>query len=155
LELLRDKQPRDVKLEAVARSSARSSLEHAGHVDMKLRDPWTMKPPSQQVILAAYAQGLLKSAFSSKRAPRSSRVLVLSSSQFLTNPFAYLGNPAGSASQGDAQLLMFAQPYTKYLTAMIISFKNSLDWMSAEDDLIAVSAKLIGPARHRRQHRAD
>ena len=51
---------------------------------------------------------------------------------------AYLG--------GDPQLLMFAQPYTKYLTSTIISLKNTLDWMSGDSDLIAASAKLIGDA---------
>jgi len=40
--------------------------------------------------------------------------------------------------------LMFAQPYTKYLTSTILSFKNTLDWMAGDSDLVAASAKLIG-----------
>ncbi|HKO94886.1 MAG TPA: hypothetical protein VJU61_27220, partial [Polyangiaceae bacterium] len=45
---------------------------------------------------------------------------------------------------GDPKLLMFAQPYTKYLTATIISLKNTLDWISGDTDLLAASAKIIG-----------
>jgi hypothetical protein len=47
---------------------------------------------------------------------------------------------------GDPQLLMFAQPYTKYLTSTILSFKNTLDWMSGDSDLIAASAKFLSEA---------
>ncbi|HEY2736629.1 MAG TPA: hypothetical protein VGI70_21665, partial [Polyangiales bacterium] len=80
------------------------------------------------------------------------RVLVISSSEFLTNPFAYAGNGPELGGQfqmfgavgGDQQLLMIAQPYTKYLTATILSLKNTLDWMAGDSDLIAASAKLIG-----------
>jgi hypothetical protein len=130
---------------------------------MKLREQWRPKPPQQQRVLAAYADGKLKSAFAGSpmegvkatdRAPQSSRVLVVSSSLFLTNPFAYAGNGPELGGQfamfgavgGDPQLLMFAQPYSKYLTPMIISLKNTLDWMSGDSDLIAASAKLIGDA---------
>ncbi len=87
-----------------------------------------------------------------RRAPAESRVLVVSSSEFLTNPFAYAGNGPDLGGQfqmfgavgGDPQLLMFAQPYTKYLTSTILSFKNTLDWMAGDSDLVAASAKLIG-----------
>ena len=40
---------------------------------------------------------------------------------------------------------MISQPYAQqYLTESILSFKNTLDWMSGDSDLIAVSAKLLG-----------
>jgi ABC-type uncharacterized transport system involved in gliding motility auxiliary subunit len=163
LELKRDKQPADVKLVVVARSTPQSSVEKSDTVDMKLREQWRPKPPQQQRILSAYADGKLKSAFAgspmegikpAERAPQPSRVLVISSSLFLTNPFAYAGNGPELGGQfqmfgavgGDPQLLMFAQPYAKYLTPMIISLKNTLDWMSGDSDLIAASAKLIGDA---------
>ena len=79
-------------------------------------------------------------------------MLVISSSEFLTNPFAYAGNGPELGGQfqmfgavgGDPQLLMFAQPYTKYLTSTILSLKNTLDWMAGDSDLVAASAKLIG-----------
>jgi ABC-type uncharacterized transport system involved in gliding motility auxiliary subunit len=163
LEIKRDKQPNDVKIEVVARSTPATSVDKSETVDMKLREQWRPKPPQQQRVLAAYADGKLKSAFAGSpmegvkatdRAPQSSRVLVVSSSLFLTNPFAYAGNGPELGGQfamfgavgGDPQLLMFAQPYSKYLTPMIISLKNTLDWMSGDSDLIAASAKLIGDA---------
>jgi hypothetical protein len=163
LELKRDKQPADVKLAAVARSTPATSVDKSDTIDMKLRLQWRPKPPQDQRILAAYADGKLKSAFAGsplegisppERAPQASRVLVVSSSLFLTNPFAYAGNGPDLGGQfamfgavgGDKDLLMYAQPYTKYLTSTIISLKNTLDWMSGDADLVAASAKLLGEA---------
>jgi ABC-type uncharacterized transport system involved in gliding motility auxiliary subunit len=163
LELKRDKQPADVKLEAVARSTPASNVETSDTIDMKLREQWRPKAKQDQRILAAYADGKLKSAFAgspseeikpAERAPQASRVLVVSSSLFLTNPFAYAGNGPDLGGQfamfgavgGDPKLLAFAQPYTKYLTSTILSLKNTLDWMSGDSDLVAASAKLMGEA---------
>ena len=152
------KQPKDVKIQAVARTTAQTS------VDMKLREEWRPKPPQEQRVIAATAMGKLKSAFAGspseeikpalERAPKDSRVLVVSSSLFLTNPFAYAGNGPELGGQfqmfgavgGDPQLLMFAQPYAKHLTNMILSLKNTLDWMAGDSTLLASSAKLLGDA---------
>jgi len=161
LTLDKAKQPSDVKVMAVARTTPATSVVTSDTVDMKLREHWEPKPPQEQRIIAASAVGKLKSAFSgnpsdtikpAERAPSESRVLVVSSSEFLTNPFAYAGNGPELGGQfqmfgavgGDPQLLMFAQPYTKYLTATILSLKNTLDWMAGDSDLVAASAKLIG-----------
>jgi ABC-type uncharacterized transport system involved in gliding motility auxiliary subunit len=163
LVLKREKQPADVKLEAVARSTPASNVDTSETIDMKLREQWKPKAKQEQRVLAAYADGKLKSAFvgnpndeikPAERAPQASRVLVVSSSLFLTNPFAYAGNGPDLGGQfamfgavgGDPKLLMFAQPYTKYLTSTILSLKNTLDWMSGDSDLIAASAKLLGEA---------
>jgi hypothetical protein len=125
-------------------------------------------PLPRQYNLAAYARGKLRSAFAGKpvenasmpeRALGSSRVLVVSSSLFLTNPFAYAGNAAIPGSSGDPQLLMLAQPYAKYLTPMIVSVKNTLDWMTSDDDLSAARSKVtarprgkVRPKRRRQQN---
>jgi ABC-type uncharacterized transport system involved in gliding motility auxiliary subunit len=153
LTLDKSKQPADVKVSAVARTTPATSVATSDTVDMKLRENWEPKPPQEQRIIAALSVGKLKSAFGGpERAPSESRVLVISSSEFLTNPFAYAGNGPDLGGQfqmfgavgGDPQLLMFAQPYTKYLTSTILSFKNTLDWMAGDSDLVAASAKLIG-----------
>jgi ABC-type uncharacterized transport system involved in gliding motility auxiliary subunit len=162
LTLLKDKQPADVKVYAVARTTPATSVDKSDTIDMKLREQWRPKPPQEQRVIAAVAEGKLKSAFAgspseevkpaSERAPQPSRVLVVSSSQFLTNPFAYAGNGPELGGQfqmfgavgGDPNLLQIAQFYTKHLTGTILSFKNTLDWMSGDTDLIASSAKLIG-----------
>jgi len=161
LKLLREKQPADVKLSAVARSSPQSSVDKSDTVNLSLRMDWSPKPPQESRIIAAVAQGKLKSAFAGspgggitvpERAPADSRVLVVSSSLFLSNPFAYAGNGPDLGGQfamfgnvgGDENLLRIAQPYVEYLTNTIISFKNTLDWLSGDSDLVAVSAKLIG-----------
>ena len=163
LKLLRDRQPADVKLAVVARSTPQSSIDKSETVDMRLRTDWSPKPPQESRAIAAYAQGKLQSAFSGAkdasipvpaRSPTESRVLVVSSSLFLSNPFAYAGNGPDLGGQfamfgnvgGDENLLRIAAPYVEYLTNTIISFKNTLDWLSGDSDLVAASAKLIGDA---------
>jgi hypothetical protein len=160
LKLTPDKQPKDVKVFAVAKTTAETTVDKSDTVDMKLREQWRPKPPQEQRVIAAVAQGKLKSAFAGSpddsikpadRAPSDSRVLVISSSLFLSNPFAYAGNGPELGGQfqmfgnvgGDETLLAIAQPYTKHLTSTILSFKNTLDWMAGDADLIAASAKLI------------
>jgi ABC-type uncharacterized transport system involved in gliding motility auxiliary subunit len=160
LKVLPDKQPKDVKVYAVAKTTPETTVEKSDTVDMKLRAEWRPKPPQEQRVIAAVAQGKLKSAFAgspddaikpAERAPADSRVLVVSSSLFLSNPFAYAGNGPELGGQfqmfgnvgGDETLLAIAQPYTKHLTSTILSFKNTLDWMAGDSDLIAASAKLM------------
>ena len=161
LDLKRDKQPADVKLQAVARSTPDTKADKSETVDMKLRNDYAIKGKPEQRILAAYADGKLKSAFAGappmdgvtakERADQPSRVLVVSSSLFLTNPFAYAGNGPELGGQfamfgavgGDPTLLALAQPYTKYLTNTILAFKNTLDWMAGDADLVGSSAKLL------------
>src|SRR5207244_7044130 len=84
-----------------------------------------------------------------------SRLLVVSSAGFLTNPFARSGAGTELGGQfqmmgpvgGDEELQMISQPYAqKYLTGTILTFKNTLDWMSGDSDLIAASAKILGEA---------
>jgi gliding motility-associatede transport system auxiliary component len=164
LELLKDKQPKDVKLFAVARTTPAAGIDTSSTVDMKLRASWPPKPPFAQRIIAAVAKGKLKSAFSGPGksgitanavAPKPSRVLVVSSSLFITNPFAYAGNGPNLGGQfammgaigGDPQLQMLARPYAeRYLTNTILSVKDTLDWMSGDTDLLAASAKIVGNA---------
>jgi ABC-type uncharacterized transport system involved in gliding motility auxiliary subunit len=162
IQLLRDKQPSDVELKAVARTTPVASVETGESVDLKLNQEWKVKEPTEQRIIAAIAQGKLKSAFAGKpsdeikskeRAPHQSRVLVVASGQFLTNPFAYAGNGPELGGQfqmfggvgGDQQLQMLAGPYAQnFLTGTILAMKNTLDWMSGDADLIAASAKILG-----------
>ncbi|HVW27343.1 MAG TPA: Gldg family protein [Polyangiaceae bacterium] len=161
LEILRDKQPSDVKISVVARTTPAASALTDGTVDMKMRMNWPPKPPYDQRAIAAVAEGKLKSAFAGspddaikvpERAPAPSRVLVVSSSEFLTNPFAYSGNGPDLGQQfamfggagGDRELLMIAGQYAnRYLTNTILSVKNTLDWISGDADLLAASAKLL------------
>src|SRR5262249_13964143 len=81
-----------------------------------------------------------------------SRLLIISASQFLANPFARAGNAPPMPPQmmmmggmgGDEDLQMLSMPYAqKYLTSTILAFKNVLDWMGGDSDLIAASAKLL------------
>jgi hypothetical protein len=45
---------------------------------------------------------------------------------------------------GDEEMLMFAGSYAQqYITGSILVFKNTLDWLTNDTDLLAVSAKLL------------
>jgi ABC-type uncharacterized transport system involved in gliding motility auxiliary subunit len=105
--------------------------------------------------------GTIKSAFGGKEgdgistsaeSKGPSRILVIASSQFLANPFARAGNAPPMPPQmqmmgpmgGDEDLMAISQPYAgQFLTGTILTFKNTLDWMGSDSDLIAVSAKLL------------
>ncbi len=163
IDLLRDRQPNDVTLKAVARTSEAAAIDTSDSISMKLKKNWTPKPPYDQRIIAAVAEGKLKSAFAGKpdqdikvaeRAPQPSRVFVVGSSEFLTNPFAFSGNGPEMQGQfqmfgsvgGDRDLQMIAEPYAQqFLTTTILSVKNTLDWMSNDQDLVAASAKILMP----------
>ena len=91
----------------------------------------------------------------SRRRPRSAkpaRVFVVASPQFLVNPLARSGNGPDMGQYGammpnvggDEQLLMLAGPYAQqFVTGTILVFKNTLDWLTGDTDLLAVSAKIL------------
>ena len=154
-----DKQP-NAKLKVVARTTFAAWAETGDPVDEKISPSWRPKPPLQQRPIAISVEGKLKAALGTgdgvevpAESKEPSRVLVVSSSEFLANPFARAGAGVDLGGQfgmmgpvgGDEQLQMISQPYAqKYLTGTILAFKNTLDWMSGDSDLIAASAKILG-----------
>jgi hypothetical protein len=155
-----EKQP-EAKVKVVARSTERSTVDADETIDMKISTDWKPKGEYAQQPIAVAVEGVLHSAFpgddagveAPDKSPTPSRVLVVSSSQFLTNPFARAGNPPPMPPQmammgpmgGDQDLQMLAGPYAqRFLTATILALKNTLDWMGGDSDLIAASAKLLG-----------
>src|SRR6266511_5391901 len=69
LTLKREKQPADVKLEIVARTTPQTSIDKSETVNMSLRPDWSPKPPQASRAIAAYASGKLKSAFAGSPDP--------------------------------------------------------------------------------------
>ncbi|MEJ7733705.1 MAG: Gldg family protein [Polyangiaceae bacterium] len=156
-----EKQP-GAELKVIARSTPRTTVETSDTVEMKISSEWKPKGNYEQRVMAVALEGKIKSAFggiegmgvsTSPESKERSRVLVISASQFLANPFARAGNPPPMPPQmammggmgGDEDLQAISQPYAqKYLTGTILALKNTLDWMSGDTDLIAASAKIIG-----------
>jgi ABC-type uncharacterized transport system involved in gliding motility auxiliary subunit len=158
-----EKQPQ-ASLKVIARSTPRTTVDAGPAIDMKISSEWRPKGEYGQRAMAVTLEGKIKSAYAGQEglgvsAPGEAksdkaRLLVISSSQFLANPFARAGNPPpmppqmammGGGAGGDQDLQMLSQPYAqKYLTATILAFKNTLDWMGGDLDLIAASAKLLG-----------
>jgi ABC-type uncharacterized transport system involved in gliding motility auxiliary subunit len=153
-----DKQP-GVTLKVLVRTTPKSTAVTSDTVDMRISRE--LKPQGEfgQHAIAVSLEGKIKSAFVGREdsaipAPAESkdksRVLVVAASQFLDNPYARSGNappmpPQTMMSQmtGDEELQMISQPYAQqYLTSTILAFKNTLDWITSDEDLIACSALL-------------
>src|SRR5262245_32764476 len=123
----------------VARTTSRSTTDASPSIDMRVTTPYHATGPYASQAIAVAVVGQIHSAFESRKAP--GRVLVVSASQFLANPFARAGNPPPadpqkSAAQGDENLMLLAQSYAQtYITHTILAFKNTLDWAEANDDL--------------------
>jgi hypothetical protein len=156
-----DKQP-GATLKVIARTSPKSTAVTTDTVEMKPTREFKPAGEFGQHAIAISLEGKIKSAFAGKEdaaiatsgaSKDKSRLLVIASSEFLANPWARAGNAPPMPPQmmmmgqmgGDEELLMISQPYAQqYLTETILAFKNTLDWMSGDSDLIAASAKLIG-----------
>ena len=158
--LKKDKQP-DATLKILARTTPRSIVETGDTADLKPFKAWKPKGQWQQYGIAASAEGTLNSAFPSgdkmgveapAKSAKPARVFVVASSQFLANPFARAGNAPDMGQMammmpgvgGDEQLLQMAGPYAQQaLTSTILAFKNTLDYLTGDTDLLAVSAKIL------------
>lgn len=157
IELIPSAQPEDVDLRAVARTTEGAIALEGPTADLGLKRDWnSIRGEDRQYAVAATAEGRLRSAFASegddKRAPEVSRVLVIASGQFITNPFAIAGNGPDLGPQfakfgaigGDPDLLMVADAYTQLLEGMVVTLVNTLDWMSGDPELLAATAKFFG-----------
>jgi ABC-type uncharacterized transport system involved in gliding motility auxiliary subunit len=163
LTLKGDKQP-GATLKVLMRTSPVATHLTGETVDLKPFQKWAGKlkgQQQQQFAIAAEVDGTLKSAFQEgdkqgvdapPQSARPARVFVLASSEFLANPFARAGNGPDMGQYGmmmpnlggDEQLLMIAGPYAQqFITGSILVFKNTLDWLSGDLDVLAVSAKIM------------
>ena len=152
----------EATLKILARTTPRSIAETSDAVDLKPFKAWKPKGTWQQFGIAASADGTLATAFPTgdkmgieapAKSAKPSRVLVIASSQFLANPFARAGNGPDMGGQmammmpgggGDEQLQQLAGPYAQQaLTSTILAFKNTLDYLTGDTDLLAVSAKIL------------
>ena len=167
LVLHREKQPGVTdpnKFKVLARTTPKTLRETGDTVDMKPMRQWRPKGEFSQFNLAATIEGKLTSAFPTGdkmgvEAPppmtgnATARVLVISSAQFFANPFARAGNAPDMGQMGmqmppgmggDEQLQQLAMPYAQQiLTNTILVFKNMLDWVTGDVDLLAASAKIL------------
>ncbi len=164
LTLKADKQP-SAKMHVVMRSSPSAVHLTGESADLRPFQKWASKfkgLKQEQFAIGADVEGTLKSAFpegdkegveAPAQSTKPARVFVIASSEFLANPLARAGNAPENMGQmgmmmpnlgGDEQLLMLAGPYAQqFITGSILVFKNTLDWLSGDTDLLAVSAKLL------------
>jgi hypothetical protein len=147
-----ERQP-NAALSAVARTSNRavSSSEQGQRLGPGFALPGN---PAGERVLAASLSGKVKSAFGDRSA--NARVLVISSSQFPTNPFARAVNsdePKFEMVDTDPTVKHLAQAYAqRHLTDTILVVKSALDWATADERIIACSALLVkAPAAQTKQ----
>ena len=162
VEIHKEKQPDVKEFRIIARSTPRSVHLTTDTADLQPFQKWpAIRGEWKQYGIAATGEGTFKTAFPEgdkmgiekpAASVKPSRVLVIASSQFLTNPFARAGNGQDMGGQmgmmgpmgGDEKLLQFASPYAQAaLTPTILGFKNMLDWITGDTDLLAVSAKIL------------
>jgi ABC-type uncharacterized transport system involved in gliding motility auxiliary subunit len=152
-------------MRAVLRSSPLAVHLTNDTLDLRPFQKWAPKLKGlkqEQFTVGADVEGTLKSAFAGtpggdlgiavpEESVKPARVFVVASPQFLANPFARSGAGPDMGQYGammpnaggDEQLLMAAGPYAQqFITGTILVFKNTLDWISGDTDLLAVSAKL-------------
>lgn len=149
LRLIAGQQPADVKLRGVARTSDDTVSTRATPVSLRPAASYP-RGDMRSHLVAAIVHGRLRSAFPVKLASGElvpvalapSRLLVISSSAYLANPFVY----ADSATTPDPMLRRLAQPYLSNLTATILTVKNTLDWMLGSEDFAELSATIVPPA---------
>jgi hypothetical protein len=152
LTLRADRQPK-ARMRVVMRSSASAFRLSGETVDLHPFRRWKHQgdPAGAPFVIAAEVGGTLVTAFPEAdargvRAPAQSakraRVFVLSSSQFLANPLARAGTApdASPAGADEEQLLTLAGPYAQAnVTGTILVFKNMLDWLTGDGDLLTCS----------------
>ncbi len=158
-----EKQPK-ATVHVVMRSTPFAVHLTGDSADLRPFQKWASKLKGlqqQQFAIAADVEGPFKTAFpdgdkmgieTPADSSKPARVFVLSSSQFLANPLSRAGSGPDMGQYGgmmpnlggDEQLLMLAGPYAQqYVTDSILVFKNTLDWLTGDTDLLAVSAKIM------------
>lgn len=142
-------QPTGTAIRGIARTTSNTSATSASPMNLRPADRYP-RDNLGTYLIAATVQGRLRSAFPVESkgvlgpvAPTPSRLLVVASSTYLTNPFVY----ADSESKPSPLLAQLQPAYTKHLTATIVSLKNTLDWMLADDDFVELSATIVPPSR--------
>jgi len=136
----------------LARSSKEAATEAGKALKLGAFGARPLKGPTGEQPLALIVEGKLKSAFGAAAAKTPSRVLIVSSSRFLANPFSLAGKPPPLPPQlqmmgdvgGDEQLKMIGQVYSaRFSTRSIVSLMNTVDWLGGENDLSELRADLL------------
>ena len=165
LTVLDEKQP-EAKSQVVFRSSPGAISVTTENVNLKPIPPdhfMTMRGEGkvEQKVIGVAREGVFKTAFPTgdkmgvdvpEKGVGPSRLLVVASSHFLANPYARAGKgpdmpqmpgmpPMGN--MGDRQLQQYGQIYLSVLVPTIVAFKNTLDWMNGDTELLAASAKIL------------
>lgn len=138
-----EKQP-NAKIRIVMRSTNHALAQTASPVDLSAFQEWKPKGEFAQYPIAAVVEGKLNSAFSpDEPAKEGARVFVLSSSQFLANPFA---RATTAKTPVDDKLVVLGGFYAKdTMTNTILAFKNTIDWLRNEDDLAKCVLTSVAP----------
>ncbi|MBI5537985.1 MAG: GldG family protein [Deltaproteobacteria bacterium] len=134
------RQPR-ARFTTIARTTPGATAVSGDIVDFRPSRDAKPIPPFETRDIAVAVEGTLTRSIAAGKPDAagvtgaSSRVIVVSSSCFLANPYARAGKAAGTAA-ADEMLEEISEPYAMhYLTNTILSFKNILDWLTEDRDM--------------------
>ena len=166
LVLHRDKQPEvtdPAKFKVLARTTPKTLRETGDTIDMKPMRQWRPKGEFSQFNIAATDRGQAQDGLPDRRQDgrRGSRAVAAeqrrASSSSRRRSSSRTPSPAPATARtwdrwrmmmpgggGDEMLQQLAMPYAQQiLTNTILVFKNMLDWVTGDVDLLAVSAKIL------------
>lgn len=146
-----EQQP-EARFRIVARSSPKATVITGDTVNLAITTD--LRPAGEFAThdVAVAVEGRLRSAFpvagaAPQTSPLADRILVISASQFATNPFARAGNlpsSAGRAGGVDHDLEMLVLPYAhQYLPGIVVALKNTFDWMTTDGDDVRACGALL------------
>jgi hypothetical protein len=127
------------RLRTVVRSGDASVVTTGDTLDLSIeRSPDELTGNKQKRAIGMTVEGVHRSAFGNAPGTGRGRLLVIASPQFLANPFARAGNPEGDFDDGDRVLQELAWIYAReHMTGMFLAFKFMIDWLTADEDLLA------------------
>lgn len=153
LELHPERQPK-ASLRVVAKSSTQSTVRTEKLGSLRPTLEWTATGPRASRAVAAVLEGPLRSALPDGATIAESqspgRVLVISSAQFLENPFVRADTPVPTnalfAPPGDPELESLAKAYlSSHMTSTLLALNSTLGWMNADSDWAELTASLKVP----------
>lgn len=109
-------------------------------VELGPRDESAAAPGDAQRTVGVAVEGTIRSAYNAEVSTGNARILVLSSAQFLANPYLRAvpekGTPGDSPEATDERQTLQSHAgthVTVYMAGNMLAFVNSLDWLARED----------------------
>ena len=122
------------RIQVIAEAAGQAVTESEPTIDLSPTRQWADASAGQSFVIGATIEGRIRSAFNRERVSEpTARVLILSSSELLANPFIRASQP------GAEQMVPLADAYDERLgeTRSWNVFANVVDWMTLPQELVS------------------